>query len=130
MHWLRNIVRVAWSRRETSWRFALLGAAIFTAVQVVGHLHHEMWRDELHCWAVARNARGEYGLWQRRYWEHTIADEADFRHHADYIHYNPVKHGWVKQAADWPYSSFHRYVEQGTLPPNWAGGDDIGEYGE
>ena len=80
--------------------------------------------------AVARNARGEYGLWQRRYWEHTIADEADFRHHADYIHYNPVKHGWVKQAADWPYSSFHRYVKQGTLPPDWAGSDDIGEYGE
>jgi putative transposase len=80
--------------------------------------------------AVASDARGEYALWQRRYWEHTIADESDFRNHVDYIHYNPVKHGWAKQPADWPYSSFHRYVEQGTLPPDWAGGGEEGNFGE
>lgn len=69
MPWLHHIVRVAWSRRETGWRFAILGAAIFTAIQVVGHLHHEMWRDELHCWAVARNASGLWDLLtgERRY---------------------------------------------------------------
>jgi len=80
--------------------------------------------------AMARNAKGEYALWQRRYWEHTIADENDFRRHVDYIHYNPVKHGLVKQITDWPHSSFHRYVEQGLLPPDWAGGDKPGGYGE
>ena len=50
----------------------------------------------------------------------------------DYIHFNPVKHGHVSQVRDWPYSSFHRYVEQGILPPDW-GGDDAdfeGEFGE
>ena len=57
-----------------------------------------------------RNTRGEYALWQRRYWEHTIRDELDFQRHADYIHFNPVKHGWVKRVRDWPYSSFHRWV--------------------
>ena len=80
--------------------------------------------------AVARNENGEYALWQRRYWEHTIADERDFRLHVDYIHFNPVKHGWAKQAADWPYSSFHRHVKLGILPPDWAGGGEEGKFGE
>lgn len=80
--------------------------------------------------AVARNEKGEYALWQRRYWEHTIADEDDFQRHIDYIHFNPIRHGWVKQVADWPHSSFHRYVEQGILPPNWAGCAKEGGFGE
>ena len=80
--------------------------------------------------AVARNAKGEYALWQRRYWEHTIADEEDFQRHVDYIHSNPVKHGWVEGVADWPHSSFHRYVETGILPLDWAGGDTAGDFGE
>ncbi len=79
---------------------------------------------------VARNEKGEYALWQRRYWEHTIADEDDFRRHVDYIHFNPVKHGWVKQVTDWPYSSLHRYVKQGILPPDWAGYEKEGKFGE
>ena len=53
-----------------------------------------------------RIKRGERGIWQRRYWEHLIRDEADYRAHLDYIHYNPVKHGWVRQVKDWPYSTF------------------------
>lgn len=67
------------------------------------------------------NPRGEYVLWQRRFWEHTIRDETDLERHVDYIHYNPVKHGFVSRVADWPYSSFHRYVRQGLLPADWAG---------
>jgi putative transposase len=63
----------------------------------------------------------EKGIWQRRYWEHAIRDDADFERHVDYIHYNPVKHGLVARVADWPHSSFHRYVEQGVLPKNWGG---------
>jgi len=68
-----------------------------------------------------RIKRGERGIWQRRYWEHLIRDEADFQAHLNYIHFNPVKHGWVKQVKDWPYSTFHRWVEQGVYPLNWAG---------
>jgi putative transposase len=70
---------------------------------------------------VARNRRGEYALWQRRFWEHTIRDESDFARHVDYIHYNPVKHGLVSRVSDWPHLSFHRYVKSGVLPEDWGG---------
>lgn len=65
--------------------------------------------------------RGERGIWQRRFWEHLIKDEADYRAHMDYVHINPVKHGLVKQVADWPYSTFHRLVGEGVYPKDWAG---------
>lgn len=68
----------------------------------------------------SRIKRGERGIWQRRYWEHVIRDEQDFERHVDYIHWNPVKHGWVQRVSDWPYSSFHTYVRQGIYPANWA----------
>jgi putative transposase len=71
--------------------------------------------------SIMRDARGEYQLWQRRFWEHTIRDDADFERHVDYIHFNPVKHGLVQKVADWPHSSFHRYVQRGALPQDWAG---------
>jgi putative transposase len=65
--------------------------------------------------------KGEREIWQRRYWEHTIRDDAGFATRVDYIHYNPVKHGYVGQVKDWPYSSFHRYVRHGLYPIDWAG---------
>jgi putative transposase len=70
---------------------------------------------------TARHANGRYALWQRRFWEHTIRDEGDFARHVDYIHFNPVKHGFVHQVRDWPYSSFHRYVRRGLLAADWGG---------
>jgi putative transposase len=70
---------------------------------------------------ITRNAKGECDLWQRRFWEHTIRDDNDLARHVDYLHYNPVKHGLVARVADWPHSSFHRYVRQGVLPEDWAG---------
>jgi putative transposase len=75
------------------------------------------------------DAKGEYRIWQRRYWEHTIRDERDFARHVDYIHINPVKHGLVACVADWPYSSFHRYVRRGLLPKDWAGAVPLGAQG-
>lgn len=80
--------------------------------------------------SLKRNARGEYDVWQRRFWEHTIRDDRDLQTHVDYIHFNPVKHGLVKTAADWPYSSLHRYVRIGWLPENWAGAGQEGAFGE
>jgi putative transposase len=80
----------------------------------------------------SRAARGERGIWQRRYWEHTIRDEGDLARHVDYIHINPVKHGLVTRVRDWPFSSFHRMVKLGAYPEDWAGdvaGYD-GEFGE
>jgi putative transposase len=81
--------------------------------------------------SLVRRKRGERGIWQRRFWEHLIRDDIDFQRHVDYIHYNPVKHGHVKRVVDWPYSTFHRYVEQGIYPDDWGGGvvDEI-EVGE
>lgn len=68
----------------------------------------------------------EATTWQRRFWEHMIRDEDDFRKHMDYLHFNPVKHGLVKRVKDWPYSTFHRFVKNGFYPPDW-GGDELGE---
>jgi putative transposase len=69
-------------------------------------------------------AKGERGIWQRRYWEHTLRDEDDFVRHLDYIHFNPVKHGHAARVRDWPYSSFRRWVRLGAYPEDWA--DDPG----
>lgn len=62
------------------------------------------------------------GVWQPRFWEHTIEDEDDFEIRFDYIHYNPVKHGYVRCPCDWLRSSFHRWVQVGVYPHNWACG--------
>ena len=83
--------------------------------------------------SLTKSIKGEYDLWQRRYWEHTIRDDRDMQRHIEYIHYNPVKHGLVKQVKDWPYSSFHQYVERGLVESAWgANFNDIsqGGYGE
>lgn len=50
--------------------------------------------------------RQERGVWQRRYWEHHICDEADFAAHVRYCWLNPVKHGLVDRPEDWAFSSF------------------------
>jgi putative transposase len=71
--------------------------------------------------------RHERGVWQRRYWEHLIRDEEDYRRHVDYIHINPLKHGHVGRVADWPYSTFHRAVREGLYPQDWAGEPDGGQ---
>ncbi|MBL8277798.1 MAG: transposase [Pelomonas sp.] len=69
-----------------------------------------------------RQAKGQGSLWQHRYWEHWLRDEADVRHHLDYLHFNPVKHGLVERVADWPWSSFHQLVRAGVYPGDWASG--------
>ena len=77
-------------------------------------------------------AKREKGIWQRRYWEHAIRDERDLECHVAYIHFNPVKHGYVSRVCDWPHSSFHRYVACGLLPPDWGGdvSESSGNFGE
>jgi putative transposase len=72
------------------------------------------------------------GIWQRRYWEHAIRNDKDLERHVDYIHFNPVKHGYVSRTCDWPHSSFHLYVAHGLLPADWGGDvrDASGNFGE
>lgn len=76
--------------------------------------------------SASRIRKRERGIWQRRYWEHQIRDEDDLRRHVDYIHFNPVKHGYAERVADWPHSSFHRWVRVGVLPGDWAGRMGLG----
>jgi len=84
------------------------------------------------CRTTGRINKKERGIWQRRFWEHTLRDLADVERHVDYIHYNPVKHGHVRHVSDWPFSSFHRLVEEKEYPLNWAGDGVIekGRFGE
>ena len=67
---------------------------------------------------VSRVDKGERGIWQRRYWEHRVRDERDLERCVDYVHFNPVKHGFSDCVKDWPFSSFHRFVRDGLLPPD------------
>lgn len=64
--------------------------------------------------------KGEKGIFQRRYYEHTITSQEELNNHIDYIHYNPVKHGYVERVKDWEYSSFHRFVKNGFYDENWC----------
>lgn len=84
------------------------------------------------CLSASRIKRHESSLWQRRFWEHQIRDDADFERCIDYAYFNPVKHGFVERVIDWPYSTFHREVKRGLYPVNWGadadyGNDDFGE---
>jgi putative transposase len=96
------------------------------------HASRAMASNETALTEGSRQKRGEYGFWQRRFWEHLIRDEEDLRRHLDYIHWNPVKHGCARTVAVWPYSSFHRYVRDGVYAADWGGVGAIleGEFGE
>lgn len=73
--------------------------------------------------SASRQRRAEKGIWQRRFYEHMCRDEADVKHLVDYIHVNPVKHRLSALVRDWPWSSFHRYVQLGEYSIDWGGGD-------
>ncbi|MFQ2649625.1 REP-associated tyrosine transposase [Aeromonas caviae] len=68
----------------------------------------------------SRITKRERGIWQRRYWEHLIRDDADLQAHVNYIHFNPVKHGYCIKPVDWPYSSIHLYIRRGWIKSDWA----------
>ena len=112
--------------KDFSKRWGLI-KAIFSR-QTLDLFHREEWVNE------SKEKHHESTLWQRRFWEHQIRDPEDSSRHVDYIHWNPVRHRQDSRVSDWPYSTFHRYVEQGIYPPDWGGGknaslagDDFGE---
>jgi putative transposase len=81
--------------------------------------------------SVVRVRRNERGVWQRRFWEHLVRDEADFTRHVEYCYINPVKHRLVTRVRDWRYSSFHRDVQAGLFPDDWGGDSEAtGDFGE
>ena len=76
-----------------------------------------------------RSDRGEVAIWQRRFWDHVIRDEGDLATHLAYCLANPVRHGLVERAADWPHSSIHRDIRAGRVPAEWSGGQTGGQTG-
>jgi len=70
--------------------------------------------------STSRRQKCERGIWQRRFWEHMIRDDDDLEKHIAYVHYNPVKHGYVDKAAAWPYSSLQKFIEKGLLDISWG----------
>ena len=70
--------------------------------------------------ATSRRRRREREIWQRRFWEHVIRNEGELARHLDYIHFNPVKHGLAMRCRDWPWSSFHRFVQSGYYDRDWG----------
>ncbi len=75
--------------------------------------------------SASKRKHRESTIWQRRFWEHQIRDDEDLARHLDYLHFNPVKHGYVSRVADWPYSTFHRHVKEGAYPADWAGAAEV-----
>jgi putative transposase len=135
-----------------AWRAAQMRVPhdVIAAVLLPDHLHvvltlHDsagdysrLWQDikrgftrRLSVTAELPRRNGLPAVWQSRFWEHTIKDANDLRAHVDYVHINPLKHGYVARVADWPHSTFHRYVRQGDLPLDWAGQVNVaGRFGE
>ena len=130
---------------QSAWRsaHARVPHRVIAAVVLPDHLHAviemrdasddypRLWQD-IKKGFTRRVAASGLSPWQARYWEHTIRDERDLQAHVDYVHINAVKHGLVARAADWPHSTFHRYVHRGWLPTDWAGNAAIlsGAFGE
>jgi len=128
---------------RSAWRAARARVPheVVAAVVLPDHLHAvvamrdgaddypRLWQD-IKKGFTRRIGAGRASPWQPRFWEHTIRDERDLHAHVDYVHINPIRHGLVERVADWPHSSFHRYVQRGWLSADWAGSVDAGEFGE
>ena len=80
--------------------------------------------------SLSKEFKRERGVWQRRFWEHTIRDDEDYASHIRYCWGNPVKHGLVTRAVDWPFSSIHRDIRAGRVDAEWAGEAAGGGFGE
>jgi putative transposase len=78
----------------------------------------------------SRTVHAERGVWQRRFWEHTCWDQDDMNRCIDYIHWNPVKHGLVTRVRDYPWSTFHKYVDSGVYDIDWGQIDPHPNYRE
>lgn len=74
----------------------------------------------------SKAAKGDAGIWQRRFWERCCRDEAERDAYVRYCCGNPVKHGLVERPADWPFSSIHRDIRAGYVDAGW---DDGAQYG-
>jgi putative transposase len=107
---------------DYSLRMGLIKEAFTRAFLASGGLEGAM--------SESRQRHRERAVWQRRFWEHTCRDQDDLNRCIDYVHWNPVKHGLVSLPRDYPWSSFHRYVEHGLYPLDWGGANPCPGYEE
>jgi putative transposase len=132
----RQVLRTAWENVRERYPFAIDAVCLLPEADAnyskrwgeIKRLFTKGYLDQIGPGEIrneSRRRRGEAAIWQRRFWEHTIRDEADLNRHRDYIHYNPVKHGLVESVVEWPWSSFHRYVKMGYYKKGW--GEAVGE---
>ena len=121
-----DLLRVSWRSAR-----ARIPHDVVAAVVMPDHLHavlrmHDGADDYSRLWQdIKKGFSRRLGCvgpspWQSRFWEHTIRNEADLRAHVDYVHFNPVKHGYAASVAEWPFSTFHQYVRDGVLPVDWG----------
>jgi putative transposase len=90
-----------------------------------------LWQDIKKGFTRRTSQPGHPSVWQSRYWERTVRDEAELQALVDYVHINPLKHSLVNAVAEWPHSTFHRYLRKGWLPRNWAASSSAtGMFGE
>jgi putative transposase len=119
---------------RTSYPFVIAGWVLLPA-----HLHY-LWyidngdTDFSRRWGIIKAqftkvfrecGHREPSFWQKRFWEHCIRDDRDYENHLNYIHFNPVKHGYVTSPQDWQWTSFHSFVEKGIYPLDWGAGVEI-----
>jgi putative transposase len=78
--------------------------------------------------SASRIRHRERAVWQRRFWEHTCETEDDLKQCVDYVHWNPKKHGFVSRVADYPWSTFHQFVQRGEYDLQWGGVDPCPNY--
>ncbi|HEV7300073.1 MAG TPA: transposase [Tepidisphaeraceae bacterium] len=69
--------------------------------------------------SASRDRQGYRGIWQKRFWEHTVRDADDLAHCVNYFHYNPVKHGYSTCPHAWEWSTFHRFVREQRYAADW-----------
>jgi putative transposase len=101
------------------------GSDVSNIIQRIKMSFGALYRDE--------HSLGSGRIWQSRFWDHVIRNQKDYNHHLDYIHYNPVKHGYVRSPFDWEYSSLHSFYQGGFYEKDWGLKDDSdfnAEYGE
>lgn len=125
---LPDHLHTIWTLPANDANFALRWQLIKRDVSI--HCGQRLYRPE---WmSASKTKHRESSLWQRRYWEHLIRDEADYARHMDYSYFNPVKHGLVADVKDWPYSTFHRDVKTGIYDESWGSGFECatGEFGD
>ncbi|HUR41924.1 MAG TPA: transposase [Verrucomicrobiae bacterium] len=127
---VRDALRRAFKATSARWPFSMEACVLLP-----DHLHC-LWRmpeadaDFSRRWSTIKRLTTQSigtSIWQPRFWEHVIRNERDYERHFDYVHWNPVKHGYSRSAAEWPYSTFRRFVARGVYPPDWATSvDDLG----